>query len=191
MPTRSGKVALITVLVAVVPGAFAGSRPALKSSTVAVQLRAVVQERLSLVSATQGVVFSLSPERVARGDRPISFTTSWNLDATRTSVVVSAFFEDATGALTALGSTNPADRVATADVWGRSTTGTPTEFAPFSSAVRWPGCGMEVFRQQLRPHVNDMFSRTDELELEIDLTRRASLPLGSYEGELTLVAEAY
>jgi hypothetical protein len=186
--TRTGKVLMIGMVAAVTQGVAAGSGPVLKSNAAAVQLRAAVQERLSLVSGTPLVEFPVQQHRwLARGDRPVSFTTSWNLERTRTAVVVSAFFEDAKGALKAIGSSAEAEPIASEDVWGRASTGT---FTPFSAAVSWPGRGIELFRQPLNPGVNDMASRTDELELEIDLTRRALL-VGNYEGVLTLVAEAY
>lgn len=185
---RTANAVLLAMLVAGGPAAFGGSGPVLKSAATAVQLRAAVQERLSLVSDRQWVAFSLAPRRVAPGDRPVSLTTSWNLEPTRTAVVVSAFFEDAGGALTATRSPAERDRIAPGDVWGRASMG---PFTSFSGAVSLSGHRMELFRQPLKPGVNDRASRTDELELEIDLTRRALLAAGAYQGELTLVAEAY
>ena len=183
---RYGKFVLLAALAAPAYGVSAGGPP-LKSTTVAVQLRATVSERLSLVSGTDLVGFSLRPRELARGDRPVIFTTSWNLERTRTAVVVSAYFEGDV-ALTAAGAAGNGARIAPDEVKGRADSGT---YAALTGAVRWPGVGMELFRQPLRPGVNDMSSRTDELELEVDLTRRALLASGQYEGVLTLVAEAY
>jgi hypothetical protein len=188
MMIRWGKPVLMAVLLLAGVPVVGGSGPALKSSVTSVQLRATVQERLSLVAQTPLVGFGLQAHRVARADRPISFITSWNLDPTRTAVVVSAFYQDAGGAQTAMGSDRTAEPTPSAEVWGRGSGGT---FVPFSAMAGWPGAGMEVFRQQVRPRVNDMASRTDDLELQIDLTRKKMLASGSYEGVLTLVAEAY
>ena len=183
---------LCVLLSAASPAAFGGSGPAVKSSYATVYLNATLNERLSVVSATPSVSFSLEPQSVNLADRPITITTSWNLNADRTAVEVSAFFDDPASALAAQG--NPVEaRISSAEIFGRTAAGTPRSFTPFLSMVTngTPHGGLEIFRQELTPGVNDFASRTDAVELKIDLTSLPRLAAGHYQGVLTLVAQAY
>lgn len=183
--------ALLSALLAVhSPVVFAGSGPALKSSYATVHLNATVNESLSVVSAAPSVNFSLAPRSITRADEPLSITTSWNLDANRTAVVVSAFFSDPASALSNRAGAAGVARISSSEILGRAATGTARSFTSFATTTGGKG-GLEIFRQPLIPHVNDLDSRTDVLELQVDLRGHARLAAGHYEGVLTLVAQAY
>lgn len=175
------------------PGVLAGSNPALKSSAATVHLSATVDERLSVVSATPSVHFLLAPQTIAHADRPLAITTSWNLDPNRSEVVVRAFFSDPASALATQESAAAVDRISGSEVFARAATGTPRAFTSFATtgSSAGPTGGLEIFRQPLHPGVNDQDSRTDVVELQLDLRSRARLSAGHYDGVLTLVAQAY
>jgi len=182
--------ALLTLaLTAALPLLAARNSP-LKSSSVAIHITATVNERLSLVSASPSISFSLRPRRVAEADRPLIITTSWNLDANRTGVVVTAFFSDPVHALSPRGGAAAQEAIPGSRILARAPAG---EFASFArTASPQPGEGaLEIFRQRLTPRVNDLDSRTDIIEFQVDLRGRSQLAAGDYEGDLTLVAQAY
>jgi len=91
--------ALLCILFAISPAAFAGSGP-VRSSTTSVALNATMNESLTVVTATPSVTFELQPRTVVAGDQPVMITTSWNLNSSRTRVVLNAFFSDPASALT-------------------------------------------------------------------------------------------
>jgi hypothetical protein len=187
---RTGLTALTILFAAVTPGVCAGAGPALKSSTVGVNLVAVVNERLSLVPSISSVNFSVRPRAVTDASQPLALTTSWNLDSSRSGVVVWAYFSDPGGALAAAdGAGN--GRISAAEVLGRVKTGTPRLYTQFSGMATPDGSGLEIFRQRLTPGVGHLSSRSDTIEMRIDLTDQPRIVAGPYEGDLTLVAQAY
>lgn len=175
---------LLCVLLTVPPAAYAGGGPPLRSKSAAVQLIASVPERLSLVPAAPAYEAAGSAERVP-AEQPINFTTSWNLEPTRSSVVVHAFFTDPDHALRAEGG---AVALPISAIRARTPDGMLHSFAAMGNeaAAAVGGSGVEVFRQPLSPGVNDRSSRTDALGLEVN-----SPAEDHYDGDLTLVAQAY
>lgn len=181
------QLAVLTLFLAAAPPLLAARNSPLKSSSVAIHIVATVNERLSLVSATPYLSFALRPRMVAEADRPLIITTSWNLDANRTGVVVTAFFSDPAHALSPRGSAAQA-AIPGSRILARAPAG---DFASFArTASPQPGA-LEIFRQRLTPRVNDLDSRTDVIEFQVDLRGQSQLAAGDYEGDLTLVAQAY
>jgi hypothetical protein len=122
---------------------------------------------------------------------PLPVVTSWNLDPSRTGAVrLVAFFETPTRALAAELGAIPAS-----SVLGRVPTGGPKSFAPFTgspvSTAQGPlgaaGGTLVLFAQPIAGG-NAVGSRTDELQMRIDLSGLPDLPPGTYTGTLNLVA---
>ena len=122
---------------------------------------------------------------------PLPVVTSWNLDPTRSgSVTVLAFFETPARALAAELGAIPSSRVL-----GRMPTGGPKSFAPFTGGPLSTGAGIMgamggtliLFAQPISSR-NALGSRTDELQVRIDLSGVPDLPPGTYTGTLNLVA---
>src|SRR5689334_1964208 len=103
----ASKTLLIAVFALSIHAALAASGPRLASGGPTVRLIAVVQERLGLQSATPSERLFLQPDRIARGEQPIQFTTSWNLGPSRTGVLVRAYFQERDGAAIELGQGRP------------------------------------------------------------------------------------
>ena len=122
---------------------------------------------------------------------PLRVVTSWNLDPARTaSVKLVAFFETPARALAAELGAIPAS-----SVLGRVPTGGPKSFAPFTGGpvgtehgqVGAAGGTLVLFAQPIAGG-NAVGSRTDELQMRIDLSGLPDLPPGTYTGTLDLVA---
>jgi hypothetical protein len=188
---RFGKT-LLCALLATPPAIFAGTGPALYSSTASVALNATMNESLSVVTATPSVTFELQPQAVIAGNQPVMITTSWNLNASRTKVVLNAFFSDPANALTASDG-NGDIRIPSVEIFGRSATGVLTTYTAFARPTPSgpSNGGFEVFSQSLTAGVNDLGSRTDSVELQIDLRNHPRLSAGRYHGVLTLIAQVF
>jgi hypothetical protein len=119
----------------------------------------------------------------------VSIVTTWVLGSSNTSVELDGYFASATAALTD-GAATPF-LIPSSDVLGQMVTGTPTTFAPFtgSGVVGTAGAGLILFTQPITD-TNRSATRTDALNLEVDLTATPQLPAGTYTGTLTLQANA-
>ncbi len=122
---------------------------------------------------------------------PLPIETSWDLDPSRTSAVsLVAYFQAPGAALT-----SGAAAIPSSAVWGRVPTGTPTSFAPFIGGVVGPGstqagvagATLLLFSQPVS-QASAAGSRTDQLQVRIDLTGWPDLPAGQYQGTLNLLA---
>lgn len=161
----------------------------LTSSVASVQLNATLQESLTVSATPANVTFNLVPGGTALGNAPVAITTSWVLKGSRSSVTLSGYFSSATAALSD-GAATPTD-IPSSDVLGQVTTGLPTAFTSFtqSAPVGTAGAGLELFNQAISAS-NRATSRTDNLNLQINLTGLPQLPAGSYTGTLNLQAQA-
>lgn len=161
----------------------------LNSSAATVNLTASLLERLTL-SATPGTVnFVLNNGAVTAGSAPVAITTTWLLLSTRANVSVYAWFATPAAALT--DSATTPNNIPSTEVLGQVTTGTPTSFTAFtqSNTLGTAGGGLKLFTQALSV-TNRSASRSDNLNLQIDLTSQPQLPAGSYAGTLNLQAQA-
>lgn len=122
---------------------------------------------------------------------PVPIETVWDLDPSQTSAVsVVAFFQAPGAALSSGSSVIPSSAV-----WGRVPTGSPTSFAPFTggtvsagpAAVGVAGATLVLFSQPVTLAAA-AGSRTDQLEVRIDLAGGPELPAGHYQGTLNLLA---
>jgi len=169
---------------------FAFSTPvsfaqALNSNTASVTLNATLGEALTISATPNAVNFALVSGGVAAGSAPVAITTTWILGSGRANVVLDAYFASA-NALTS-GTAN----IPTSAVLGQVTTGTPTTFTAFTqtAALGTAGAGLTLFTQSLSS-TNRSSTRTDNLNLEIDLSSIPQLPSATYTGTLTIQAQA-
>ena len=175
----------LAVLVLTTPAVFS---QALNSNTASVSLTATLGETLTISATPNAVNFALVSGGVAAGSAPVAITTTWILSSGRANVVLDAYFAS-TSALSFAGP--PAATIPTSAVLGRVTTGTPTTFTPFTQTgvLGTAGAGLELFTQSLSA-TNRASTRTDNLNLEIDLSSIPQLPSATYTGTLTLQAQA-
>lgn len=161
----------------------------LTSSVASVQLKADLQESLTISATPANVNFALIAGGTAQGNVPVGITTSWVLSNSRSSVTLSGYFSSATAALTD-GAATPTN-IPSSDVLGQVTTGLPTAFTAFtqSAPVGTAGAGLELYRQSISG-TNRSASRTDNLNLQINLKGLPQLPAGTYTGTLNLQAQA-
>ena len=104
-------------------------------------------------------------------------------------MILDAYFSSATAALTTAGP--PVVNIPSSEVLGQVTTGTPTTYTAFTStaALGTAGAGLTLFTQPLTA-TNRASVRTDNLNLEVNLTSQTQLPAAIYTGTLTLQAQA-
>jgi hypothetical protein len=121
---------------------------------------------------------------------PVVITTEWTLATLLTTVDLVGYFSLAGAALS-----NGTEDIGAHRILGRMTTGSPKTFSAFDeSAVNGlgtPGGSLHLFRQLIVAPINAVGSRTDNLELQLDLRGKPKLSPGTYRGTLTLRAQAY
>ena len=165
----------------------ANALSALNSNAPTVALSASLAESLSLSIVNGSVGFTLTNGTTTVGDKSVAITSKWTLLPTRTSVKVYGSFSDSTAALTDGSSNN----IASANVLGKVSTGTPTAFTAFTQTAAFggAGAGLLLVNQAISSSTpNFVGTRTDNLDLEISTP--SDLPAGTYTGTLTLQAQA-
>jgi hypothetical protein len=151
-------------------------------------LSANLQESLS-VSLTGGTPVdfgNLTALGVTAASTPVSIQTAWVLNPSRGTVRLVGYF-DTLNALT----DGAGNNIASSNVKGQVTTGTPTSFTAFTqtvSGIGTAGASLELFSEAIGG-TNKNKTRTDSLDLEIDLTGTQQ-PAGTYTGTLRIQAIA-
>lgn len=138
-------------------------------------------------SCPASVNFALVGGSIAAGSAPVVITTSWLLKPSRATVVLDGYFSSANAALS--DNSTVADTIPTSE--GQVSTGSPATFTAFTQtgALGPTGAGLTLFSQAISG-TNRVANRTDNLNLEINLTSQPLLPAGTYTGTLTLQAQA-
>jgi hypothetical protein len=136
--------------------------------------------------ATQSIA-SLTDNAVNNFPSPVVVRTNWNVQPGQTtSVELVAYFSVPGQALTAGGSQIPSSRVL-----GRMMTGLPATYTPISqgsvAGVGTAGGSLHLFAQAISGS-NKVASRTDNLDLALDLVGFPTLASGTYAGTLTIQA---
>jgi len=138
------------------------------------------------VSATPTLVnFSLVQKGVAPGSPGVTVTTTWNVLGIITTLNLYGYFSSSSAALT--DGRAPAHFIPSSAVFGQVSTGLPTSYTAFTQTTPFSGAaGLQLY-------TDDQFialfgSRTDVMNLRIDLTNVPTLPSGTYTGTLTLQA---
>jgi hypothetical protein len=145
---------------------------------------------LSISTTPSNVSFQLVSKGTATGSVPVQITTSWggSLCLLTCTINVYGYFASASAAL-AGGS--PVVDIPSSEVLGQVTTGTPTTYTAFtqSNPVGGAGASLELLSQGFFILTGNG-SRTDALQLEIDLANQPQLPAGSYSGTLYIQAQS-
>ena len=141
------------------------------------------------VSVTGGssVNFALTQNAATNGDVPTVIHTSWNLNPGQIGAVrLYGYFSVPAQALT----DGTGDNIPTSWVMGQMATGTPTSYTAFTQTnpVGPAGGSLALFTTNITG-ANKISSRTDNLNLRIDLTGQ-TLRAGTYTGVLRLQARA-
>lgn len=165
--------------------ASAQAQVGLTSSVANVQINATKNSVLTVLvnsGATQTLA-SLTDNAVNAFATPVNITTTWDLSA-GTSVVLVGSFATPAQALASGG-----NFITSTYVKGRVSTGTPTSFTAFTQngvgTIGSAGGSLTLFTQGSATTAGN---RTDNLDLELDLTGHANLVPGTYSGTLNLQA---
>ena len=153
-----------------------------------VTLNASLAETLSVtLTGVSTVNFTLAPGAAAAGDNPVGIQSSWVLKPGKTEVKVVGYF-DTTNALT--DTADPTNHIASSTVFGRVTTGVPGSFTAFTGSVAGIGtAGASLLLLDVPINgLNKNITRTDSLDLQIDLTGAPQQPAGTYAGVLRIQA---
>jgi hypothetical protein len=158
------------------------------SGTGNVSLTATLSQALT-VSVTGGssVNFALTANAAANGDVPTIIRTAWNLNPGQIGAVsLYAYFDVPAQALT----DGAGGNIPSSWVMGQMATGTPTSYTAFTQTnpVGPAGGSLALFTTNITG-INKNSSRTDNLNLRIDLTGR-TLSAGTYTGVLRIQARA-
>lgn len=177
---------VLGVFTLAIPGVFCQT---VNSNTATVSLSATLSESLTVAATPSTVTFPLVAGGTATGNAPVAVTTTWVLSGSRTTVTLIGYFASAAAALANAGP--PVVDIPTSEVLGQMTTGTPTTFTAFTqTAPLGPaGAGLTLFTQAISA-TNRSSTRTDNLNLQINLTSQPQLPAGTYTGTLNIQAQA-
>jgi hypothetical protein len=180
---------VLPIIGCVLATAGLSAKAQIASGVASVQLNATLKESLTVSATPANVSFNLIAGGTAQGNVPVGITTTWVLNGSRSSVTLSGYFSSSTAALTD-GAATPTN-IPSSDVLGQVTTGLPTAFTAFtqSAPVGTAGAGLELFKQSISA-ANRSTTRTDNLNLQINLTGLPQLPAGTYTGTLNLQAQA-
>lgn len=145
---------------------------------------------LSISVTPSNVSFPLVSRGVANGSVPVEITTSWggSLCLFTCTINVYGYFASPTAALSG---GSPVVNIPSSEVLGQVTSGIPTTYTPFtqSNPLGGAGASLELLSQSFFI-LSGNNSRTDALQLEIDLTNQPQLPAGSYAGTLYIQAQS-
>lgn len=178
-------------------GLLAVSAPAalcqLNSRAASVAITATLADSLTVAATPAAVSFNLVTGGKSTGSAPVVITTTWAMGATRSTITLTGYFSSAVSALTTGGTA--AANIPTSDVFGEVTTGTPTTYTAFTQSPRRnrpgvAGASLVLFTQAVTA-AKPSSSRTDALNLEINLATNRQLPAGQYTGTLNLQAQDF
>jgi hypothetical protein len=154
-----------------------------------IALAATKTSQLSVIVGSGAVqtIASLTDNAVNTFPTPVGITTAWDVNPGQTNTVnLVAYFTTPAQALV-----GPATQIPSSRVLGRMTTGLPVAFTAITqtalAGVGTVGGSLRLFAQSISgPNKNS--SRTDNLDLQIDLTGFPTLAPGLYTGTLNLKA---
>lgn len=134
------------------------------------------------------VGFSLVQSGVSQGSSGITITTTWDGLGTPPAVTLAGYFGSATAALS--DGLTPPHLIPSSAVLGQMSTGLPVSYSPFSQTTAFGGAGASLLLlNTLQGELGHTGSRTDVLNLEIDLSGLPNLAPGTYSGSLTIQAQ--
>ncbi len=154
-----------------------------------INLAATKTSQLSVIVGSGAVqsIAALTDNAVNNFPVPVSITTAWDVNPGQTNTVnLIAYFTTPAQALV-----GPATQIPASRVLGRMTTGLPVAFTAITQnalgGVGTAGGSLRLFAQNITG-TNKSSSRTDNLNLQINLTGFPTLAPGLYTGTLNLKA---
>ena len=195
MRDRTGKRVRLC-LALLVPGAAvafgageAGAQAGTGSPTRIIALAATKTSSFSVIVGSGAVqtIASLTDNTVNNFPTPVVITTSWDVNPGQTNTVnLMAYFTTPAQALV-----GPATQIPASRVLGRVATGLPVAFTAITQnavgGVGTAGGSLRLFAQNITG-ANKVANRTDNLNLQINLTGFPTLAPGLYSGTLNLMA---
>lgn len=177
------------VALAVVAIGVAGAAQAQTLSNIgSITLNASAAQTLT-VAVTSGstVNFTLAQGAAAAGDVSPAISTSWNLNPGLTgAVTLFGYFNTPSAALT-----DGVYDIASTYVQGRMTTGSVATFTSFTQTnAVGPASGSLLLMTENITGVNKIKTRSDNLDLQVNLTASPTVPASSYTGTLRIQARA-
>jgi len=167
----------------------AGAQAGTGSPARIIALAATKTSQLSVIVGSGSVqtIASLTDNAVNSFPAPVVITTSWDVNPGQTSTVnLMAYFTTPAQALV-----GPATQIPASRVLGQMTTGLPVAFTAITQnavgGVGTAGGSLRLFAQTITG-ANKKTSRTDNLNLQINLTGFPTLAPGLYSGTLNLKA---
>ena len=143
---------------------------------------------LTVMASPAAVNFNLVSGGVATGSTAVQVTTTWSgsLCLLTCTINMYAYFSNANAALS-----SGTDDIPSSEVLGRVTTGSPTTYTAFTQTSPFGGAGASLqLYQQSFFLLTGGGSRTDPLNLEINLSSQKQLPAGTYTGVLYIQAQS-
>lgn len=139
---------------------------------------------VTVTAAPAFVSFHLVSKGVATSSAGVGVTTTWIGLSRLCKLNLYSYFSSAGAALT---SGSPAVNIPTSAVLGEMATGSPSTYTPFTQSNPIGGASLLLYRELFMIGGNG--SRTDILNLEINLEGLPQLPAGTYTGTLYLQAQ--
>ena len=181
----------VRVAVALVVAAF-GATASADAQTLSnignINLNAAAPQTLT-VNVTSGstVNFALAQGAAAAGDVSPAISTAWNLNPGLTgAVTLFGYFNTPSQALT-----DGVYDIASTYVQGRMTTGSVATFTSFTQTnAVGPANGSLLLFTEAVTGANKIKTRSDNLDLQIDLTTSPTVPASTYTGTLRIQARA-
>jgi hypothetical protein len=167
----------------------AGAQAGTGSPARIINLAATKTSQLSVIVGSGAVqtIASLTDNAVNSFPAPVVITTSWDVNPGQTNTVnLMAYFTAPAQALV-----GPTTQIPSSRVLGRMTTGLPVAFTAISQnavgGIGTAGGSLRLFAQNITG-ANKKANRTDNLNLQINLTGFPTLAPGLYSGTLNLRA---
>ncbi len=173
-------------LFVIIAGSIASAQ--VNSNTQTVTLTATLNESLTVNLSGNVVTFSMTPGAANNaGNTAVTATTSWALNAGRTTVRLYAYFASAASALNNGAGNNIPSSAFKIQVGGAGAFNALTNAVPFNGA----NAGLQLFTQAIT-NANRVSNRSDSLAFVIDLSGGTlpTLPVGGYNGTLSIQAQA-
>jgi len=145
---------------------------------------------VTITSGSSQMIPAVADNAVNLFPTPVVIATQWDVNPGQTnSVSLVGYFTTPSQALTGGTVQIPSSRVL-----GRMTSGLPTAFTPFTQAAvagaGTAGGSLALFTENISGPNKGSLTRTDNLELELDLVGFPDLPVGTYSGTLNIRAVA-
>src|ERR1700760_1950755 len=142
---------------------------------------------VSVTAAPAFVTFQLVPQGVAVSSSGVSVTTTWSGLTRLCRLNLYGFFSSASAALSGGGS--PVGKIPSSSVLGEVLTGSPSQYKPFTQSNPVSGSASSLLLYCELFLNGGTGSRTDTLNMEINLKDLPQLPAGAYNGILYLQAQ--